>query len=489
MALSPTSPTHRGLAKHSVDTFGLTVLGISASAPMTVLVGGIVGTYAASGITGVPLSFVVLGAAMALFAVGYLAMSRDIPNTAAFYAFLAHGLGRSAGVAGAGVALLAYNAIQISLYGLIGAIAADILGGPWWTWALTFWLAVALLGVLHIQVNARVLAVVLLIQVAVVVLFDLAGVTDPTGGRLDLSSLDPGNLLTDGVGGVLAFGVAAFVGFETIPVYREEAPNHRVVVRACLGSLLFLSLFYAFTSWAMAQTAGPEGIVETARTAGQGLPFAVLEEYYGPLAGWLGQAMLITGIFAALLSFHNVVARYVYGLAREGVLPLRLRAIGGSSDAVPIAGSLSQTVVALLTIVLFALLGADPILALFTWLSTLAALGVLGLMITTCIAATGFYRGQAQPGIWIRYVAPVGGAVALGATLVTTVFNIDSLTNSGSNTALQWVLPVAVGLAAVVGVLWSKHLEVSQPGVFAAIGRGQPKPLAVLERGLADLEL
>jgi amino acid transporter len=489
MALSPIIVTHRGLAKHSIDTFGLAMLGISASAPMTVLVGGIVGAYAAGGITGVPLSFLVLGVAMALFTVCYLAMSRDIPNTAAFYAFLAHGLGRTAGVAGAGVALLAYNAIQISLYGLIGAMAAGIAGGPWWAWALAFWLSVALLGVLHIQVNARVLAVVLLVQVAVVMLFDLAAVTDPTGGGLDLASLAPDNLMTDGIGGVLAFGVAAFVGFETIPVYREEAPNHRVVVRACFASLIFLSLFYAFTSWAMAQTAGPEGIVETARAVGQGLPFAVLEDYYGPLAGWLGQAMLITGIFAALLSFHNVVARYVYGLAREGVLPLRLQAIGGSSDAVPIAGSLSQTVVALLTIGLFALLGADPILALFTWLSTLAALGVLGLMVTTCLATVRYYRGQSQPGIWTRYVASVGGAVALGAILVTTVLNIDSLTNSGSNTALQWVLPVVVGLAAAGGVLWSRYLQVSQPGVFAAIGRGQPRPLAVLERRLADLEL
>ncbi|NGM15638.1 hypothetical protein O3597_04000 [Verrucosispora sp. WMMA2044] len=38
-------------------------------------------------------------------------------------------------MAGGLVALLAYNAIQISLYGLLGATLAALLGGSWTVWA------------------------------------------------------------------------------------------------------------------------------------------------------------------------------------------------------------------------------------------------------------------------------------------------------------------------------------------------------------------
>ena len=481
---------HRGLAKHSVGTAGLGLLAVSASAPMTVLVGGIISSYAATGVVGVPLSFLVLGGALALFAVGYIAMSRDVPNAASFYAFLALGIGRSAGVAGAVVALIAYNAIQISLYGLFGATLSAFLGGNWWVWALVGWLVIAILGILHIQVNTRLLAAVLAVELLIIAMFDIAGFLAPAEGRLDFAPLMPNSLVTDGLGGVLAFGVAAFIGFETVTVYREEAPTHDAIVRACFGTLAFLSIFYAVSGWAMAMATGPDNVVDAARSASSELPFTVLDSYYGPFVSVVGQVLLVTGVFASLLSFHNVVARYIYGLARERILPSRLRAIGGTSGGVPIAGSIAQSITALATVVFFAALGADPLAALFTWLSTLAALGVLGLMVASSIAVVRFYRTREhRPPAWKRVVAPIAGAVSLMCILAITIVNIDSLTNSGSETALKWILPLIVIVAASVGLLWAARLHHRQPGVYATIGRGEPKPLAVLERALADLEV
>ncbi len=104
---------------------------------MTVLAGGVIATYAATGVVGVPLSFILLAGALALLTVGYVAMSRHVAHAATLYALLAHGLGRAVGVAGAAVALDAYNAIQISLYGLVGiTLAASSVAnggaGPRW---------------------------------------------------------------------------------------------------------------------------------------------------------------------------------------------------------------------------------------------------------------------------------------------------------------------------------------------------------------------
>src|SRR4051794_10336095 len=118
---------------------------ISASAPMTVLAGGVVATFAVTGVIGVAISFPIIAIALGLFTVGYAAMSRYIFNAGAFYAYLAQGLGRTWGVSGAGVALLSYNAIQIGLYGLFGVVAAGFadahfgLKWDWWVWGLIAW--------------------------------------------------------------------------------------------------------------------------------------------------------------------------------------------------------------------------------------------------------------------------------------------------------------------------------------------------------------
>ncbi len=117
------------LARRTLTPVGLWVFGAAASAPMVVLAGGIVATYATTRVTALPLTFVLVAATVALLAVGYTAMARQVGHPAAYYGILAHGLGRGWGVAAGLVALVAYNAIQTSLYGLFGATLAAELGG------------------------------------------------------------------------------------------------------------------------------------------------------------------------------------------------------------------------------------------------------------------------------------------------------------------------------------------------------------------------
>jgi amino acid transporter len=69
---------------------------------------------------GTPGVYVIAGVALALFAVGYVRMSRRITNAGAFYAYISRGLGRTAGTAAAYVAVVAYNAAAI---GVLGALA------------------------------------------------------------------------------------------------------------------------------------------------------------------------------------------------------------------------------------------------------------------------------------------------------------------------------------------------------------------------------
>ncbi|MEV0611171.1 hypothetical protein AB0I61_32980 [Polymorphospora rubra] len=88
--------TQPALARKTIGTIGLTGAGVSASSPVTVVAGGIVATYASTGIAGLPLAVVLLGGALLLLTVGYLALAARTGQAATFYVSLADGLGRAA---------------------------------------------------------------------------------------------------------------------------------------------------------------------------------------------------------------------------------------------------------------------------------------------------------------------------------------------------------------------------------------------------------
>jgi amino acid transporter len=328
----------------------LFTFGVGASSPMTVVAGGIIATYATTGIVGVPLSFLVLGVAVGLLTVGYVAMARHVPHAATAYALLSHGLGRPFGTAGAAVAVVAYSAIQCSLFGLLGVTMVGLTGGAWWVWAGIAWVAIGLLGVTHVHLSARVLAVTLVAEIAVLAVLDWTAFTLPAGGHVSLAPLSTKDLFVNGVGGVFALGIAAFVGYESGPVFAEEAKTSRTVTRATFATLLFLTVFYAVSAWALPAAVGAQHVVDAARDPNAGLPFSILAGRFGSGVVEVATLLLVLSIFAAMLSFHNTVARYLFALGRERVLPEGLARIGtgGRRSGAPIGGSVLQSVISAL---------------------------------------------------------------------------------------------------------------------------------------------
>ena len=93
---------------------------LAAVAPVGVIVSLTTLSIALGAGPGVPGTYVIAGLVLALFAVGYVRMSRRMTNAGAFYAYISQGLGRVAGAAAAYVAVVAYNAATI---GILGALA------------------------------------------------------------------------------------------------------------------------------------------------------------------------------------------------------------------------------------------------------------------------------------------------------------------------------------------------------------------------------
>ncbi|MEV0157665.1 APC family permease [Micromonospora sp. NPDC050686] len=475
-----------GLRRGRLGTAHLVFFTVAASAPLTVLGGGVTTMYAVSGNMGAALSYVLLAGVLAVFAVGYAAMSRHVANAGAFYAYIANGLGRAGGVAGSAVALAAYNAIQIGLFGLLGAILQDFMATKfdidlaWWVWALVAWVIVGLLGILRIDLNATVLAVLLGLECIVVIIFDVVSFAHPGGGMVTVDGILPGNLFTAGFGAVLAFGIASFTGFESGAIYSEEVKDpRRTVARATYIAVVFTGLFYALSAWALTVLTGPENAAAASAEAGPGVVFGALEQYAGVVVADIASVLFITSVLAALLSFHNGVARYLYALGREHVLPRFLGATSNRSGA-PIAGSLVQSALAVVVFLAFAFSNRDPILDLFTWLSGAAAVGVVLLMTLTSAAVVGFFRGRPGPETtWQRVIAPSLGTILLAAVLGVLLMNFDAMLDPNTPSYLRWLLPAIPVIAMLIGLIWGVALKSMRPEAYARIGR-------VTEEGLHE---
>jgi amino acid transporter len=467
---------------------------VAASAPLTAVAGGQAATYLVTGNQGVPFMFIPLGITLALFAVGYAAMSRHVANAGAFYAYVARGLGKVQAVGAAFIALIAYNAMQIGIYGLfgvaMGAFMADKVGInlEWYWWCLIGGGIIGLLGVLQIDLNARVLAVLLILEVLIVALFDFAILADPGPEGITATGFDPSVAFGTAVGATLTFCVASFVGFESAAIYSEEVRDpKRTVARATFIAIGLIAVFYALSSWLVGIAAGPATMVDPAAlgAAGFGAPdapdpttvlFITGEERLGAFWGDSASLLFATSLFAALLSFHNAVSRYAFALGREGVLPRVFSHVQDRTGA-PYVASLTQTVLALTVVIVFALADADPVLKLFTWLTNLGALGVLLLMAVTSFAVVAYFRARPEAGVgaWAGAIAPAIAGVALLVVLVLGVLNFNVLITSATDAptdTMAIVLPVILFGGGLLGLLVGAWMKSNRPDTYARIGEG-----------------
>jgi amino acid transporter len=467
---------------------------VAASAPLTAIAGGQAAAYLVTGNRAVAFMFIPVGAVLALFAVGYAAMSRYVANAGAFYAYVARGLGKVQGVGAAFVALIAYNSMQIGIYGLFGIALGAFMSGTlgisaaWWVWCLLCGAIIAVLGVLQIDLNARVLAVVLILEVIIVALFDLAILAEPGPSGFTAVGFDPTVAFGASAGAALTFCVAAFVGFESGAIYSEECRDpRRTVARATYIAVGLIAGFYAFSSWLLGIAAGPATITNPAAlveagfaTAGAPDPTTVFfiagAERLGAIWGHAAALLFATSLFAALLSFHNAVARYAFALGREGVLPPVFGSVSSRTGA-PWIASLSQSTLALTVVGVFALAAADPLLTLFTWLTNLGALGVLLLMTVTSFAVVGYFRRnpERELGRWSSAFAPAIAGVLLLVVLSLGVANFNVLI-TGSTEAptdvMTVVLPAILFGGGIAGLVVGALLRRRRPEVFAAVGEG-----------------
>ena len=480
MAQTGTSAGQSGLRRNALGVAAVTFFVVSAAAPLTAVAGGYPIAMLLGNGAGVPAAVVIVTLILLVFAVGYTAMARHISNAGSFYAFTARGLGGVAGGAAAYVALLAYNTMQIGLYGLFGAVTAGVLGGygitaPWWVWSLIGVAVVGVFGYRKIDLSAKILAVLVCVEYIAVLILDVAIIGKGGDSGNSMVSFTPDAFMSGSpvIGMLLCF--AAFMGFEATTIYSEEARDpSRTVPRATYLSVLIIGVFYAISTWCMVNGEGADKVVPTL----QGMPdptvfvFALSDRYVGGTLTTVMSLLLISSVFAALLAFHNAAARYFYVMGREGLLPAGLGQTHDTHQS-PHLGSLLQTVLAVVVVGIFILAGQDPVLALFAWLTNLATLSVITLMALVSFAVIAFFRGRPnlEPSGLKSMLAPLLAGVLLAIVAVMVILHFPDLT--GANLAIAYGLVALVPIAAVIGAVVASMLKQQSGARFAELGAHQ----------------
>ncbi|MBU8547670.1 APC family permease [Streptomyces rochei] len=464
-----------GLRRGSLGVADIAFFVVSAAAPLTVMA-GVAPLAIGTGGIGAPVGYLLAGITLALFAVGFTAMTRHVRSSGGFYAFITRGLGRPAGFGAATLALLAYNGMQIGVYGLLATGTQDALEAlwgihvPWPAIALAGVFVIWYLGYRSIEFGAKVLGVLLLAETGILVLLAGGVLLDGGAEGVALDSFTPGNVLVPGTGAVLAFAFAAFTGFESTAIYRREArdPN-RTIPRATYIAVGFLGLFYAFSVWIVIQAYGSSHIMTAVTTDPVGLFFTATTEYVGGWAADLMHVFIVTSIIASQLAFHNAINRYGFSLAREGVLPEALGRVHPKHRSPYVAG-IAQSVLALICVTAFAAAGADPYRQLLLWMNTPGSIGLMALQAITAVAVLRYFRRvRHQEGRWRTLIAPLASAVLMTGAMVLIISKIGLMTGASftTNTVLVSMVPVAF----VVGLLLSQQVRRSRPEVYTHFAR------------------
>ncbi|TIC79127.1 APC family permease [Nocardioides sp. GY 10127] len=425
---------------------------------------------------GSPLVLLLVGALFLVFAVGYTAMVRHVENPGAFYAFITAGLGRRVGLGSAFMTTVFYVLIAFGFYLFGGAMASataqSIFGVdvPWQVFALGFLALVTAFTYRGVDFNAKVVGVVVAVEFALLLVFDLVTVVRGGSEGLPTQTFSWDAFTSGPVALSLLFVFGLFLGFETTSIFREEVKDPgRTVPRATYAVVVILTLLYGFTTWAVIAALGTGDAVLTAATD-PGTAFDVaIGSMLGGTVSNLVALLIITSLVASQLSVANATTRYVYSLGVDGVLPAGLGAVHPRLGSPARASLLTNGLIGL-CLVLAMLTGGDP-LAVYTVTGGTAMLAFQVMLLLVSFSVVVYFARHREHGAHpLRvFVAPAVTIVALLALTVYTAQNLTLL--AGTDTALIAAVLGSLAVALVIGFVLAGWLAQRRPHVFARIGR------------------
>jgi amino acid transporter len=478
------------LRKHAVGLGGVLFLTVTGAAPISAMLFNTPIVVGFGQGAGAPGAFLFATIILVIFSVGYVAMARKKTTAGGFYSYISHGLGREIGLGTGYGAVVAYSVFEASLCGgfayFLGLKLNEFGVNIAWPWlALGMILIISLLTYFDVRISSTVLAVGLLSEVAILLIFD--GFLFARGGT-DWSNINPakafqsfpagGKLAAGAIGIGLFFAFWSWVGFEMAPNYGEESKNpKRIVPRALYISVIGLGIFYTLTSLTpLNGYATTHAAIAQAQTNPAEFYLSPAKLYAGQWVSSIMSYLIITGSFACGMAFHNTTARYMYSLGREKLLPSALGRTHKRWHSPHIA-SVTQSVVAAFIIALFAIFTGTNDPTSQAYVQVYGLMAVMGVIIILSVQALvslailiyfeRFHRDEAH--WWRTRLAP---AIAFISQLfvVYLLFSNIGFLGASSYSYAYWLGPI--DLAVVLGgVGFAFYLKRRDPARYERAGR------------------
>lgn len=459
-----------------MGVIGVAFTVLAFAAPLASVVGVIPLVIGSAG-AGAPLAFVAATLVLVVFSVGYTTMSRYLPNPGAFYAYITAGLGRVVGMAASLLAVLGYFMIGVGVSLFFGIVANDMVVNsfsgpslPWWSYSLALVVVVGIFGYFRIDLSAKVLSLAMVLEIVVVLVFDLAvSVQGGPQGR-PLTPFAFGSFRSGAVGAAMLFAVITFIGFEATAIFREETKDpRRTIPRATYLAVLSMGGFYIVVTWLLVVSYGTAHATQAATTNPPGMFSDAVGRFVGTWARHVISVLVVTSVFAGVLSCQNIIARYGYSLGTDRALPSSLGRVHPRHGS-PYISSLMVSAVFVIAVLAFT--GSDPATA-YAWLAGAGGFPILVLMFLTSLAVLVFFhrsRGRIDDLTrWHTVIAPALATVALGAALYLAFTNFVLLTGGNRGTAVT--LQVIVWAVFLAGLVLALVFRSRRPDVYARIGR------------------
>jgi putrescine importer len=322
-APAPVDAQPEGHLKRALGVPSLVLFGMVYMVPLTVFT-----TYGiVTQLTGGRLSvaYLVTLAAMVFTARSYARMSAAYPVAGSTYAYTQRTFGAPVGFLAGWSLLLDYLFLPMLNYLVIGIyMTAAIPAVPPWVWILVSIVVVTVLNIIGIVSVARANFLLLALQVVFIVVFVvMAFVTINKVGNVNLMAPFTGDGTVGGASPIFA-GAAilclSFLGFDAVSTMSEEAKDPtrtvpKAIMIATVGcGLIFFGLSYVsqlvFPSNQFADV--DSGSLDVMTTAG------------GQFLNTFFTAAYIAGCIGSALTSQASVARILYAMGRDGIMPRKV---------------------------------------------------------------------------------------------------------------------------------------------------------------------
>lgn len=439
----------------SLGVLSIIFMVIATAAPLTVMVAVTPLMITLGNGAGLVFDVFIGTCIMFLFAIGFVKMSKYIHSAGAFYAFVQKGLGRELGLGCATLACVTYFFILLALEAYIGVALSDLLKSffdvsiPWWILSFAIIAIIGFLGYRHIELSSKFLGVALIAEIAIVLVvnfffFKDQGITalSPSVFNLDIISSGSAGL------GIL-FAIFAFVGFESTVIFREEAKNpEKTIPLATYIAVLTVGIFYVMSTWVLVSVVGSENLVAFTAEHGEHAYLLVAEQFLGKAWTDVILVLLVTSLFACILSLHNVIVRYQYVLGKYGVISGKFSSVHSRHKS-PYFSSFFQTMCSVSCLVLLLIANWDPVANIYTWGAAAGTLGYIAILALTCFSVIVFFLKKKEGNIATTFIAPVlafaGLLYILGMAIVKLPLLVGDSFEIAQAVALVLVLAFAFG--------------------------------------------